>query len=216
MSETVETPNDETPLNAASVEETPPADAGQGDGPDPSGSDALGDAGKKALDSMKARWKTERDQRRKLEEELEGLRAPKPSGATDQPDADAIRTQATREATAKANARILRSEIKAAAAGKLADPSDAFAYLDVSSFEVDETGDVDADEISEAIEDLLTRKPYLAATTRPRFQGTADGGAARKASGPTQLTREDLKTMSPDAIVKAKREGRLKAILSGD
>lgn len=181
----------------------------------PEGSEALGDAGKKALDSMKSRWKTERDARRKLEEELEALRAPESTGTTDQPDAAEIKRQATRDANAKANARILRSEIKAAATGKLADPSDALALLDLSAFEVDANGDVDADEISEAIEDLLTRKPHLAATTRPRFQGTGDGGAARKASGPSQLSRQDLKTMSPEAIVKAKREGRLKDLLGG-
>jgi hypothetical protein len=213
MSEAVETPATETPVEDASVEETPNLESGQDDAE--SGSEALGDAGKKALDSMKSRWKSERDARRKLEEELEGLKAPKPSGTTDQPDAAEIKRQATRDANAKANARILRSEVKAAAAGKLADPSDAIALLDLSAFEVDANGDVDPEEISDAIEDLLTRKPHLAATTRPRFQGTGDGGAARKASGPSQLTREDLKSMSPEAIVKAKREGRLKTILSG-
>jgi hypothetical protein len=189
-------------------------DAGDGTGSD-AGTDALGDAGKKALDSMKARWKEERDARRKLEKDLEDLRAPKPAGADDKPDAAEIKRQATRDANAKANARILRSEIKAAAAGKLADPADALAYLDPKLFEVDDNGDVDAEEISDAIEDLLTRKPYLAAKAVSRFQGTGDGGAARKASGPSQLTRKDLDGMSPEAIVKAKREGRLKSILSG-
>jgi hypothetical protein len=189
-------------------------DAGDGTGTD-AGTDALGDAGKKALDSMKSRWKAERDARRKLEEELEGLKVPKPTGDNDQADAAEIKRQATRDANAKANARILRSEIKAAAAGKLADPSDALAYLDPAAFEVDANGDVDAEELADAIEDLLTRKPYLGATSRPRFQGTGDGGAARKASGPSQLTRQDLKSMSPEAIVKAKREGRLKTVLGG-
>jgi hypothetical protein len=181
----------------------------------PEGSDALGDAGKRALDSMKGKWHAERDRRRALEAELEALRAPKPADDDAQPDAKELKRQATRDANAKANARILRSEIKAAATGKLADPADALAHLDLSAFEVDENGDVDAEELSDAINDLLTRKPYLAATGRPRFQGTGDGGAARKASGPSQLTREDLKTMSPEAIVKAKRDGRLKNVLSG-
>jgi hypothetical protein len=189
-------------------------DAGDGTGTD-AGTDALGDAGKKALDSMKARWKTERDARRKLEEEMEALKAPAASGTTDQAAAAEIKRQATRDANAKANARILKSEIKAAAAGKLADPSDALAYLDPKSFEVDDNGDVDAEELADAIDDLLTRKPYLAAKAVSRFQGTGDGGAARKASGPSQLTRKDLDGMSPEAIVKAKREGRLKSILSG-
>ncbi|KOG21995.1 hypothetical protein [Streptomyces viridochromogenes] len=179
----------------------------------PEGTDALGDAGKKALDSMKGKWHSERDRRRELEAELETLRAPKPSGDNDQPDPEAIRREATREATKAANTRILRSEIKAAAAGKLADPTDALAYLDLSSFEVDENGDVDADEVRDAIDDLLTRKPYLAATGRPRFQGSGDGGAQRKAEGPSQLTREDLKRMGPAEIHQAKRDGRLNKVL---
>lgn len=186
------------------------------DDADPEGSDALGDAGKKALDSMKSRFKSERDKRRDLERRLAELEAAKASGDSDPQDADQIRAQVEREALAKANTRIIRSELKAAAAGKLADPTDALVYLDPSSFEVDADGNVDADELQEAIDDLLTRKPYLAATGRPRFQGSGDGGAARKASGPSQLTREDLKSMSPADIVKAKREGRLKKILSGD
>lgn len=175
----------------------------------------LGDAGKKALDSMKGKWHGERDKRRALEAELEQLRTAAKPAETDQPDADKIRAEASREAQAKANARILKSEVKAAAAGKLADTADALKFLDLSTFEVDENGDVDSDEIADAIQELITNKPYLAAATAPRFQGTGDGGAARKASGPAQLTREDLRGMSPQGIVKAKAEGRLKTVMSG-
>lgn len=181
---------------------------------EPEGSEALGDAGKKALDSMKSRFKSERDKRRELEKRLSELEAPAPASDTDQPDADAIRAQAERDANAKANARIIRLEIRAAAAGKLADPADALAHLDPSSFEVDANGDIDAEEIQEAIEDLLTRKPYLAATSRPRFQGSGDGGATRKASRPSQLTRADLARMTPADIVKAKADGRLADLMS--
>lgn len=188
------------------------ADAGTTDGTD-AGTDALGDAGKKALDSMKSRWKEERDARRKLEKDLEDLRAPKATGTDDKPDTAEIKRQATRDANAKANARIIKSEIKAAAAGKMADPSDALAHLDLKSFEVDDNGDVDAEELADAIDDLLTRKPYLAAKAVSRFQGTGDGGAARKASGPSQLTRQDLKGMSPAAINKARLDGRLNKVL---
>ncbi|MFM9629508.1 hypothetical protein ACKI10_18010 [Streptomyces galilaeus] len=189
--------------------------AAAGNEADPEGAEALGEPGKRALDAMKSKWQTERDQRRDLERQLAEATAPKVAEG-DQPDPDAIRAEAAREATAKANKRILRSEIKAAAARKLNDPADALAHLDLDAFEVDANGDVDATEISDAIEDLLTRKPYLAATSRPRFEGTADGGASRKPAGPTQLTRADLKGMSADQIVKAKREGRLKNLLSGN
>lgn len=196
---------DDTVPDDQGAQSVEPADS------DPAGADALGDAGKRALDAMKAKWREERDRRKALEEQM----AQKPAGDAKPDDADAIRAEAAREATAKANARILRSEIKAAAAGKLADPADAIAFLDLTKFDVSENGEVDSDEISDAIEDLLTRKPHLAAKAAPRFQGTGDGGAARKASGPSQLTQEDLNGMSAEAIVKAKREGRLQNLLSG-
>ena len=89
------------------------------------------------------------------------------------------RREAEQAATAKANARILRSEVRAAAAGKLADPKDALRFLDLDQFEVDEDGEVDEDEIADAIEDLVKRKPYLAAAqggNGKRFQGRGDGG----------------------------------------
>ncbi|MGW3724828.1 hypothetical protein [Streptomyces sp. NPDC000851] len=215
---------DETTVQPGAEEETNPSGTGEevpqnGDpagtdnDQDPDGSDALGDAGKRALDSMKAKWREERDRRRALEGRIAALEAPKPSGDSDQPDPDAIRREAAREATSKANARIVRSEIKAAAAGKFADITDVFANIDPTKFEVDDNGDIDADEINDAIEDLLTRKPHLAAKAAPRFQGTGDGGAARKASGPSQLTRDDLKRMSPAEIAAAKRDGRLNKLL---
>jgi hypothetical protein len=214
MPENLEAPEsvtDETGTAEAAGTETAPGEVPPET--DPAGTEALGDAGKKALDSMKGKWHAEREQRRALEARIAALETPQGTGTDDKPDAEVIRKQAERAATDKANARILRSEVKAAAAGKFADPADAALYLDLTSFEVDENGDVDADEISEAIEDLLTRKPHLAATARPRFQGSGDGGAARKPAGPAQLTEADLDRMSPEAISKAKREGRLNKLL---
>jgi hypothetical protein len=158
---------------------------------------------------MKAKWKAERDTRRELERKLAESAAPASTDET--PDLEAIKSQAASEAMAKANARILRSEIKAAAAGKFADVSDALLNLDLTAFEVD--ANVDADEIAEAIQEVLTRKPHLAAATAKRFQGTGDGGAARKAAGPTQLTQADVDRMSMTEVHKAKREGRLNKLL---
>ncbi|MGW3674630.1 hypothetical protein [Streptomyces sp. NPDC005166] len=209
MPETIETETD-TDVTAETVTDATSTDTD--DDTTPEGADSLGDAGKKALDSMKSKWKAERTQRQALERQIaEASAAPK--GDTDAPDVDSIKRQAASEATAKANARILRSEIRAAAAGKFADISDVIPNLDLTAFEVDENGDVDADEIAEQIKDLLARKPHLAAATAKRFQGTGDGGAARKASGPSQLTQSDIDRMSPEQIHKAKREGRLNKLL---
>jgi hypothetical protein len=210
MPENIETET-ETDATAEGVTDEV-SSTGTDDDTTPEGADSLGDAGKRALDSMKAKWKAERTQRQALERQIAEASAA-PAEGSETPDLDAIKRQAASEATAKANARILRSEVKAAAAGKFADVSDAILNLDLTAFEVDENGDVDADEIAEAIQEVLTRKPHLAAATAKRFQGTGDGGAARKASGPVQLTKSDLDRMSPEQIHKAKREGRLNQVL---
>jgi hypothetical protein len=186
------------------------ADDGDGDtadDSDPDGADQLGDKGKRALASMKGKWRAERDRAR----ELAGKLAEK-DGAD---EAEQVRRQAETAALSKANQRIVRAEVKAAAKGVLADPADAYKFLDLDQFEVDESGDLDSDEVAEAIEELIKSKPYLAAAPARRFQGTGDGGAARKAGRPKQLTRTDLKSMSPEAIDKAREDGRLDDLMGG-
>ncbi|MFG2993960.1 hypothetical protein ACGFZK_32495 [Streptomyces sp. NPDC048257] len=186
----------------------PDADAGKdGDDADPAGADELGDKGKRALASMKGKWRAERDRAKALEQQLA-----EKDGAD---EAATMRRQAEQDAVAKANARIIRSEVKAAAKGVLADPADAYKFLDLEQFEVDEDGNLDEDEVAEAIQDLIKSKPYLAAAPAKRFQGTGDGGAARKASRPKQLTRADLKSMTAEEIDRARDEGRLDDLMGG-
>jgi hypothetical protein len=175
--------------------------------------EALGDAGKQALDRMKARWQKERDRRTAAEAAL----AEKDRGADDKPDADKIRAEADQAAMAKVNERILRSEIRAAAAGKFQDPKDALAYLDLSKFEVDDDGNVDEDEITEALTDLLAKKPYLGVTKGDKkFKGTADAGARGNAGKP-QLTEADVKQLAAQGkhaeIEQARVDGRLNTLL---
>lgn len=168
----------------------------------------LGPKGEKALAAIKAKLKAERTRRRAAEAKLA-----KPAEGDDKASTDQIRKDAEDAATARANARIVRSEIKAAAAGKLADPKDALVFLDLDQFEVDEDGEVDEDEIADAIEDLLKRKPHLAATQRggKRFQGGADGGARKGATKP--ITEEQLSKMTPAQIDEAYAKGLLKHLL---
>jgi len=85
------------------------------------------------------------------------------------------RAEADKAILAAANRKIVRSEVKAAAKGVLADPADAHQFLDIDSFDVDDDGNVDEAAIAEAIGDLVKNKPYLAAQGR-RFPGSADGG----------------------------------------
>ncbi|GAP46872.1 hypothetical protein [Streptomyces azureus] len=65
--------------------------------------------------------------------------------------------------------RAVRSEVKALAAAEFADPEDAHAFLDLTSY-VDDDGDVDTAAIRQDLKDLLKRKPHLAkpADTSPR------------------------------------------------
>jgi hypothetical protein len=177
---------------------------GKGSGSDAGDGAPLGPKGEKALARMKEKLRAERAKRREAEGKLT-------AGSGD--EAEQERQKVQQAATAKANARILRSEVRAAAKGKLADPKDALTFLDLSAFEVDEDGDVDVDEIEDAIDELIKTKPYLAAQSTKRFQGTADGGAARKAGRPRQLTDKDLDRMSPEEIVKAQDDGRLDDLL---
>lgn len=187
---------------------------------DPEGADQLGDPGKKALASMKEKLKAERERRRTLEAQL--AERDKPAEGA-QPDADAMLRQAEQTAAARYNERIVRAEVKAAAAGKLADPGDAYRFLDLSQFEVDADGNVDADEVAEAIDDLIQSKPYLAAqggSTKPRFQGTADSGARKGNVRPNQLTEADVRRLSAAGkhaeIVQAQADGRLEDYLGSN
>lgn len=101
-------------------------------------------------------------------------------------DADKIRREAQVEAQKKADQRVIRSEVKLAAAKKLQDPADALVHLDLTQFDLDDDGNVDAEELADAIDELIKKKPYLAVAQGDgkRFKGTADGGA--KQSKPTR------------------------------
>jgi len=171
----------------------------------------LGDAGKKALDAMKAERNAARADARAKATELEQLRsaaALKDKPAEEQA-LEAAKAEARSEATVKANERILRADLRAAATGKLADPTDAALYINLSEFTVTDDGDTDSDALDDAIADLLTRKPHLAAGKPNRFDGDADQGARAKETKVSQLRREDLATMTPQQIVQAQNAGKL-------
>ncbi len=185
------------------------------------GTDALGDKGKQALDRMKAERNTARDQLNAFKnlgltpEKLQELIG---KSAEDAKAAEDARTKRDAESAAlvKANERLVRAEIKAAASGKLTNPALAIRLLDLSSFDVDDDGEVDATAIAAAIDELITKEPYLASVQgeTKRFQGGADSGT-RGTAGKPQVTEEQLKSMTPDQIVKAQNEGRLTKLLGG-
>lgn len=173
---------------------------GDDDSEDPEGAEELGDAGKRALDRMKEKWRAERDKRRELERSL--------SEGSDTDEAD----KKIASAIDRANTRIVKSEVKAAAKGVLADAEDAYKFLDLDQFEVDDDGNVDEDEIAEAIQNLVSQKPYLAVQDGRRFKGSASSGAKSKSEA-GQLSQSDLDRMTAAEIVEARKSGRLNKLM---
>ena len=141
----------------------------------------LGAGGEKALrEERAARTRAEREARA-AKKELDDLRA---AGATEQEKAVLkAKEEGKAEALKAANARVLKSEIKAAAAGRLADPSDAVRLLDPDDFTDDETGEVNDRKLKSAIDTLLKDKPYLAG--KGRANGDAGGGPRGKDAEPS-------------------------------
>lgn len=131
----------------------------------------------------------------------------------------ARKAQAVRDDALKAaNTRILKAGIRAAASGRLQDPSDALQYLDLTKFEVSDDGEVNTDAITTSLDELLKAKPYLGKTKGAAGplgiippSGTRDGD--RNAS---QLTKDDISHMTPAQIEKARLDGRLKNLMAGN
>lgn len=100
-------------------------------------------------------------------------------------------TRAAKEASDKTKAetdaawgrRVVRSEVRVAAAGKLANPEDAAHFIDLDKFKVDPSGDVDTKAIAAAIDDLLKEKPYLAVNGTQQRTPNFDAGTRTPASG---------------------------------
>jgi hypothetical protein len=200
----------ETSGDSASIEATA-TEATTEDATVIDGEKALGDAGKKALDAMKADRNAAREEAKAVRAEFEALKAQIEGREAEHKAAqDAQRVKD--EALAAANERILKAEVRAAAAGKLSDPQDALRFLDMSEFEVGSDGEVDSSQVAKAIDDLIASKPYLAVQDGKRFQGDADAGT-RNEGKPAQLTQADLGRMTPEQIVAARREGRLNDLM---
>lgn len=174
------------------------------------GEEKLGDPGKRALDEMKEKWRTERDRRKALEQQIAAT-------VVDDKKDDVDPAKVREQARAEARAEVLRDraldKIEAKASKLFADPEDAALLLGRRIDEFIDGGKLDLDAIEDALEDLLKKKPHLAAATAPRFSGSADGGARKGSGQPTQLTENDLKRMTPDQIVAAQDKGQLNELL---
>ena len=176
------------------------------------GEESLGDPGKKALAAMKA----ERNEARRLAKERETELAALKAQAEGREAEHAAQLEAERvraEALDAANARIRKTEVRLAAKGVLADPADALRFIDLDQIEVDEDGAIDEAAVTAAINDLVQSKPYLAAQSANRFQGSADQGH-RNDAPVAQVTKSQLEKMTPEQINQARRDGRLNDLLN--
>lgn len=163
---------------------------------------------------LKKALAAERKARRDAEKQFKALQqqlADKEKPADEQA-LEAARREGREEGQGKANERIVRSELKAAATGKVRNPALALKLIDTSAIDVDEDGEVDADAVNDAIVALLEEYPELAVDAA-KFQGSADQGTKGRKTAPPQITREQLRSMSPDQIMQARSEGRLDQVL---
>lgn len=200
-------PPEDTNTDPGNDPSTDPVD--QNDDGDDDGADSLGDPGKKALDRMKAERNEAKKAARERDAEIAELKRQieAKDKTPEENELEAARAEARAETLSKANERVLRSEVKSAAAGKLRNPADALKLLDLKDFDVNEDGDVDTDQIQDAISDLLEEKPYLAAQGS---NGSFDSGRGKQPRK-KKLTKADLAGMSPNEIAKAYDEGRVES-----
>jgi hypothetical protein len=183
---------------------------------------ALADKGKQALDRMKAErnaTKAELAKYKALGLDPDKLQELIGKSETDKQAAEQekVRREAETAALTKANGRLVRAQVTLAATGRLKNPAVALKLLDLSSFDVDDDGEVDAAAITAAVDELLTEYPELAQGEDKRFQGTGDAGAKSTPAGVKQLTQADLDRMN-DAkdyagIAKARADGLFDTLL---
>jgi len=192
-------------------------DTGDGDEDKP-----LGPQGEKALQAEKdkrkqaaAKARAAEAENAKLKAELEKLRGDgsKDGKKDDGPSAEDIKAEARKEAQAEVLRERALDKVEAKAAKLFADPEDARALLADKVDEFIDGTQIDLDAITEALEELLKRKPHLAAQGGKRFEGSADQGSRKGGTRPAQLTRADLDRMNPDEIVAAKQKGQFDELL---
>lgn len=163
---------------------------------DPEGVAALGDAGKRALDVMKAERNDAKAKLAAALAEVERLK-PKPEPATpaaatadSAPDVASIVKSATDQLRAESLLEKAADKLEAKAAALLHDAGDATRHLKASQFVKD--GVVDLAAMDDALKALVEGKPYLAKDSKPKFEGGADGGAKPDIPGKQQWSQADL------------------------
>lgn len=172
-------------------------DGGDGDGDDGNPDDGLTDAGRQAIERERKAARTARERAKPwvtLSRELgltpeqirERLTNPPKTDDDSKPvDVEAVKREAAAEAEARANARILKSEVRRLAGETFIDPSDALPHLDLDSYEVDEDGAVDEEAIKKDLKAVLKAKPHLGKRSTPK---DFDEGARKTSDAPKSMS----------------------------
>jgi hypothetical protein len=168
----------------------------------------------KDLVEQRKAWRAEKATLKTKLEALEAEVANKDKPAEEQA-LEQARREAREEAQNAFNQRLVQAELKAALAGKVNNPALALRVIDASEIDVDASGEVDPQSVTDAIDAALSQYPELKPVDQKKFAGTADQGAKGKPSRPHQLSREELAALSPDARVKAHEAGQLDDLLAG-
>jgi hypothetical protein len=168
--------------------------------------EALGDAGKKALDAMKAKWKAAEAKAKANEDAAKRLADLEAASASETEKAvTAARKEGEAAAIERANARLVRAEARAVAAELgFIDPADALGQVDLSEIAVDEAGDVDSEAVRKELADLAERKKYLLKATRDTSGVDAGIGAAGEKPKPGTRAA-DLAQIEADLAAAARR-----------
>ena len=163
---------------APAAEPGTPPEGGDGDAP-------LGPAGEKALAEWKRRAKEAEQQAKDHAARIKEYEDRDKTDAEKQADALKAATERAEQATRLA----VSAKVEALAAGRFQDPLDAVEALRSGSY-VTQEGAVDADAITAALDDLLTRKPHWAATEPgPRTPRPDPAQGARPGTAPNLSQR---------------------------
>jgi hypothetical protein len=121
---------------------------------------------------------------------------------------EAIAT-ARAEAAAEFGSKLAAAELRAALAGRSVDVDGLLEGVDPARF-VDADGNPDRDRITSWADRIA---PPADPNAPPSIPDT--GGGAAPVNGKPQLTRQDLKNMTPEQIDAARKSGELNHLLSG-
>lgn len=158
-----------------------------------------------------AKWKSlarkHESEAKKLRAEADKLRA---SSQTDAEKAvETAKAEGRQAAQLEFGQRLAGAEIKAALTGVVPNPAEIVEDLNLAKYVTDD-GEVDG----EAVAALKKKYEGFARQGRPG----PDLGQGRRGDAPAgkdQLTKADLDRMTPEQIVKARREGRLDDLAKG-